>query len=277
MIQDIYPSEFKNSYIPAEPEKNSRIMLFAGDKLLSLYQEKTRSLHFPERNLFAENTGFTYLFTLNGEMFFLLEGAKELPAGYQLYTMEELRNLPLQTNTEIFAVFSAYHLQKWYSLSKYCGCCGSEMTHSSAERALICPRCGNRVYPRLNPAVIIGVINGDRILITRYRKGYQHNALVAGFVEFGETLEQTVEREVMEEVGLRVKNIRYYKSQPWGVSADLLAGFYCEVDGDDTICMDQSELKYAEWVARENIGLQPSDYSLTNAMMKAFKTNNENR
>ena len=119
--------------------------------------------------------------------------------------------------------------------------------------------------------MIIGIINGDKILITKYRKGYAHNALVAGFTEFGETLEQTVEREVMEEVGLIVKNIRYYKSQPWGMAEDLLAGFYCEVDGDDKIKMDEGELKYAEWVNRTEIELQPSDYSLTNEMMKLFR------
>ena len=110
----------------------------------------------------------------------------------------------------------------------------------------------------------------SKILITKYRSGYAHNALVAGFTEIGETLEQTVMREVMEETGVKVKNIRYYKSQPWGMASDLLVGFYCDVDGDDTIHMDSSELKYAEWVKREDVVLQPSDLSLTNEMMKMF-------
>jgi NAD+ diphosphatase len=80
-----------------------------------------------------------------------------------------------------------------------------------------------------------------------------------------------VAREVKEETGLKVKNIRYYKSQPWGMAQDILTGFYCEVDGDDTIRMDESELKYAEWVKREDIELQPNNLSLTNEMMKVFK------
>ena len=79
----------------------------------------------------------------------------------------------------------------------------------------------------------------------------------------------------MEEVGLKVKNIRYYKSQPWGVAADILMGFYCDVDGSDEIRMDASELKYAEWVKREDIVLQPTDYSLTNEMMKMFQEGRE--
>ena len=113
--------------------------------------------------------------------------------------------------------------------------------------------------------------NGDRLLVTQYSTGYQHFALVAGFTEIGETLEETVAREVMEETGLRVKNIRYYKSQPWGIADDLLAGFFCDVAGDDRIMMDPGELKLAEWRTREEIVLQPDHYSLTNEMMLIFK------
>ncbi len=79
----------------------------------------------------------------------------------------------------------------------------------------------------------------------------------------------------MEEAGLHVRNIRYYKSQPWGMASDLLVGFYCDVDGDDTIKMDESELKYAQWLGREEIELQPYEHSLTNEMMKLFKSGAE--
>ncbi len=121
------------------------------------------------------------------------------------------------------------------------------------------------------PAVIVGVINGDFLLITKYRNGNGTSALVAGFTEIGETLEETVEREVMEETGLKVKNIRYYKSQPWGVANDILAGYFCEVEGNTEIHLEEDELSYAEWVKREDIVLQPDESSLTNEMMKLFK------
>ena len=147
------------------------------------------------------------------------------------------------------------------------------MKNSEKERARVCGACGTTVYPRINPAVIVGVTWGDRLLITRYQGPNAINALIAGFTEIGETLEETVAREVMEEAGLKVKNIRYYKSQPWGIASDILAGFYCDVDGDPTIHRDDTELKYAEWVNREDIVLQPSDYSLTNEMMLMFKEN----
>ncbi len=149
------------------------------------------------------------------------------------------------------------------------------MKTDDKERALRCPDCGNIIYPRINPAVIVGVIKDDELLLTKYRTGFAHNALVAGFAEIGETLEETVAREVMEETGVSVKNIRYYKSQPWGMAEDLLVGFYCEADGDSEIRMDENELKYAAWVKREDIVLQPNNLSLTNEMMKLFKENKE--
>lgn len=75
----------------------------------------------------------------------------------------------------------------------------------------------------------------------------------------------------MEETGIKVKNIRYYKSQPWGIAQDILVGYFCEAEGDDEIRMDENELKYAQWVPRDEITLQPDSISLTNEMMKVFK------
>jgi NAD+ diphosphatase len=133
------------------------------------------------------------------------------------------------------------------------------------------------------PAVIVGLIkrgasrDEDEILLTKYngRSDVPYYALIAGFTEIGETFEQTVAREASEETGLKVKNISYYKSQPWGVVDDILAGFYCELDGSDEIVRDEDELSVAEWVRRENVVLQPDDFSLTNEMMTLFKEGRE--
>jgi len=217
-----------------------------------------------------------YLFSIDEEKYFLLridEPNPYIPESYAYHSVRELRDM--YTGKEVFAAFTAYHLWRWYEDNRICGRCGEKLLLGDEERSLVCPVCGNIVYPRINPAVIIGVINGDRILITRYRRGYGHSALVAGFTEIGETLEETVAREVMEETGVKVKNIRYYKSQPWGMAQDILVGFYCEVDGDSEIHMDEGELKYAEWVRREDIELQPNNHSLTNEMMRRFKESEE--
>ena len=175
----------------------------------------------------------------------------------------------------VFAATTGKHLSDWYRDTCYCGRCGTKMKHDGRERAMRCPAREYVTYPRIMPAVIVGVKNKDKILLTRYRTGFAHNALIAGFTEIGETVEETVKREVMEEAGIRVKNLHYYKSQPWGTANDILLGFYCEVDGDDTITMDRNELKYAEWVQREEIVLQPGTFSLTNEMMRRFKEGEE--
>ena len=102
-------------------------------------------------------------------------------------------------------------------------------------------------------------------------RAYKKYALLAGFTEIGETAEETVKREVMEEVGLKVKNIRYYKSQPWSFSDTLLMGFYCDLEGDGTITLDRNELALAEWFEREDIPEVTSNESLTNEMIMRFK------
>ena len=269
MIQDISPENLDNSYSEKTPTASSRILCFENDRILAKYDAGRKTLYFPA---YGEFEGMAvYAFSLSSVSWFLALKIVSRPSGYEEYTMQELRELKLGTNTEIFAAYTAFHLHRWYETSRFCGRCGAETELDHQERAKVCPICGNRIYPRINPAVIVGVIRGDDLLITRYRSGFRHNALIAGFTEIGETVEQTVEREVMEEVGLRVKNIRYYKSQPWGIASDLLMGFYCEADGDTTIHRDGNELGYAEWVRREEIALQPFDYSLTNEMMKAFR------
>ncbi len=136
---------------------------------------------------------------------------------------------------------------------------------------LRCPHCGNLIYPKIAPAILVAVTHGDKLLMTRYQgeptRGY---ALIAGFTEIGETAEDTVRREVMEEVGLRVKDIRYYGSQPWGMDSNLLMGFYARLDGEAEIHMDRQELSQAGWYRRDEISLRPDGYSLTNHMIQAF-------
>ncbi len=271
MIQDLYPSRFDNRFELRLPLPDSTVLFFRGDAVLAAYDEARGELVFPCRGDFAEDLSAVYAFSIDDRPFFLALRDTRAPEGFRLCAVRELRSLPLASNRGIFAVYSAYHLWKWYAGGRFCGACGGPAEPDGKERALFCPRCGVKTYPRINPAVIVGVTDGDRILLTKYRTGFAHNALVAGFTEFGETLEETVAREVMEEVGLRVKNIRYYKSQPWGIAADILMGFFCEVDGDPAIRMDKNELGYAAWVRREDVVLQPGEYSLTNEMMKLFR------
>ena len=129
------------------------------------------------------------------------------------------------------------------------------------------------MFPVIAPAVIVGVTNGDKILVTRYAgREFKGMALIAGFCEIGERAEDTVRREVLEEAGVRVKNIRYFDSQPWGFASDLLLGFYAELDGSDEIRIDEEELQSAVWISRDE--LEPvveNQLSLTGTMIERFR------
>lgn len=267
MIQDIFPDKLNNTYAPeAVPAENDTAVVSTPSGMLIRTGEGEL---FPTMGELGIKSGI-YLFSVNEKRYFLCAAPDKISDDFGFAEIRAIRDRKDIGTTDIYAAFTAKHLADWYRDVTFCGRCGKRMTHSEKERAMTCS-CGYTAYPRIMPAVIVGVINGDRILITRYRTGYRHNALIAGFTEIGETMEETVAREVMEEAGIKVKNIRYYRSQPWGMAGDILLGYYCDVDGDDDIHMDEGELRYAEWVKREDIELQPNELSLTNEMMKMFK------
>lgn len=272
MIQDIYPHRLRNEYHPERKAgADSPVFVFKGAELLVKIEDEQVSL--PLRREFQDDAEAIFLFQVDDTDYFLLRTENmTVPEGYRFVSIRRIRGEATGPREIIFAAYTAWQLAHWYSDNVYCGTCGGRTVLSKTERALVCPDCGRLIYPRIVPAVIVGVTNGDEIVLTRYAdRPLAYNALVAGFTEIGETFEQTVEREVMEELGLRVKNIRYYKSQPWAIVDDILAGFYCEVDGDPTIHRDTNELKSAIWTRREDIVLQPDEYSLTNEMMREFK------
>lgn len=272
MIQDIFPSKLNNAYVSCELSDEDYCLSF-DDQGQILLSDDNGTISFPRGEKFKDRR-IVYLFSLDDKRFFLLlDGSDAGQNGFSYRSLRDVRDC--FTGKEVFAVFTAYHLWKWYADNIFCGKCAGKLELDAKERALRCPECGNVIYPRINPAVIVGVKKGDSLLLTKYRQGYGHNALVAGFTEIGETLEETVAREVMEETGVKVKNIRYYKSQPWGMAQDILVGYFCEADGDGEIHMDEGELKYAEWVKREDIVLQPNNLSLTNEMMTVFKEGKE--
>ena len=221
---------------------------------------------------------FRYLFCLQEVNFFLWMGQAG-ESGDPNFSYESVRRLrQLISKDTCFGVMTAWHLYNWYRNNRFCGCCGQKTVHDDKERMLRCPNCGNMIFPKISPAVIIAVTDGDRLLLSKYAgRSYTHYALLAGYTEIGETLEQTVQREVMEEVGLRVKNIRYYKSQPWGVDGNVLMGFYCDLDGDDTIHLDTTELSLAQWHQRSNLPAHDDGISLTREMIRVFEEGREPR
>ena len=278
MIQDIYPHRLRNEFIPARPmDPEGLLFCFDGDSVLCRIENDSVAL--PRVKDIPSAAERRYLFALDDVPCYLdMDEQGRSADGMAWVSVRTLRRRAQGPREVIFATWTAFQLYNWYRDNRFCGRCGGETALALDERAVICPACNRRIYPRIIPAVIVGVTNGDEILMTKYRgRDIPYYALIAGFTEIGETLEQTVAREVMEEAGLRVKNIRYYKSQPWAIVDDLLAGFYCDVDGPTEIHMDASELKEAVWIRREDVVGQPNDFSLTNEMMLVFRDGKEPR
>lgn len=148
-------------------------------------------------------------------------------------------------------------LAEFYRSHKYCGYCGHEMYPSKTEWAMLCSHCRERYYPQIAPCIIVAIRRDDSILLvqhTRHRNGV--HTVLAGFVEVGETLEQAVAREVMEESGIKVRNLRYVTSQPWPFPQSLMTAFMAEYDSGD-IVIDPKELLEANWYRYDDLPLLP--------------------
>lgn len=270
MIQDIQPKVFHNEYMPRPIREDDVVFVFRGKEVL-LREKTDGALSFPTAGETTQ-TQLQYLFSIDDRAFFL---GREPVAGYEFGDLRLLRRC--QPQDLCFAGMTAWHLSDWYEGHRFCGRCGKAMHHHNTLRALQCDGCGNLVFPVIAPAVIVAVVHEDKILVTRYAgRGFKGMALVAGFCEIGETAEDTVHREVMEEAGLRVKNLRYFGSQPWGYASNLLLGYFCELDGSDEIHFDHEELSSAVWIRREDLEpVTENRLSLTGTMLETFRLGKE--
>lgn len=268
MLQDLEYGRLENEYRPVPPQNNDLVLCFRGPDVL-LHRCADDTLHLPSVSLFP-GRALRYAFRLRDTGYYLLSGDEmDAPAPF---AWERARSLRQTISREVcFAILTGWHLHTWYKNNRFCGGCGAELVHAENERMLRCPACVNLIFPRINPVVIAAVTDGDHLLLSRYAgRSYTSYALLAGYTELGETLEQTVAREVMEEVGLKVKNLRYYKSQPWGVDGNILMGFFCDLDGDGTIHLDENELSHAAWYPRNNLPARDDGFSLTREMIRVF-------
>jgi len=293
MIQDIEPFHLNNEF-PLEnakgPDEKSLLLLREGNQLWCRFREGILELPRVTKLQDALKSSDTaksengkqlrYLLAVDNTRFYMpTEDIRPQlkTLGYEAVSARDIRYA--QPAWLRFGALTAWQAAGWYANNRFCGRCGEEMTDGTKERSLVCPKCGNIIYPKLCPVVITAVTNGEKILLTKYagRDRYARFALVAGFAEIGETIEQTVAREVMEETGLKVKNLRYYMSQPWAYSESLLFGFFCDVDGSDEVTVDGKELSTAVWTKRQDIPVYDDEISLTHEMMRAFREGKETK
>ena len=254
--------------------------IFAGDRLLARQQDHRAQLPLitgPEQlGLTAER--IVYLGYVEGQAEKTDCYAAEIAADAPIpegYLADGLRNLyPLLDEPFLAIAGRAVQLVAYDRTNQFCGQCGGRTVDQAHERAKRCPTCGLIVYPRLSPAIIIAVTrqtdDGPRILLARnHRFPVGRYSVLAGYVEPGETLEACAAREVGEEVGIRLRNIRYFGSQPWPFPNSLMIGFTAEYDGGD-IALEESELADAQWFAPSALPSIPPPFTIARKLIDWF-------
>ncbi len=167
----------------------------------------------------------------------------------------------------------AKQLAHWLYDNQYCGRCGDPVGYSAKFSSLTCTTCGFTIFPRLSPACIVLISRGEEILLARsphFTKGMY--SLLAGFVEAGESVEDAVHREVYEEVGIRVKNLRYFGSQPWPFPHSLMLGFFAEYDSGE-LRLQEDEIEDARWFTKESVPPLPNLSSISGIMISHWLKN----
>jgi NAD+ diphosphatase len=186
-------------------------------------------------------------------------------------TFVDLRSLYGIIDEDLFLLAGkAFQIVSWDQAHQFCGRCGSQTQEQPGERAKICPKCGFISYPRICPAVITAIIKDDKILLA-HAKAFKANmhSLIAGFLEPGETLEECVQREITEEVGIKVRNIKYFSSQPWPFPNSMMIGFTAEYESGE-IAVDGVEISEAGWFGVDNLPELPSEVSIARRIINWY-------
>ena len=272
MIQDIFPHRFNNQYLAGQNvNETDWLFHFQGNELL--LKTDGDQYRIPQKQDFPNpsTAQTTFLFTINDISCFLMPDRPGLIlSGFEYKDMNFVRAID---QPEIaWAGLAAFQLKNWYAQNKFCGKCGSPIQHKSDERALFCSSCKTIIFPKISPAIIVAILSGDKILLAR-NASFTNNrfALIAGYVDVGETLEQAVRREIKEEVGIEIKKLSYYASQPWPLSASLMLGFVAEADDRQPILIDNREIVEAGWFSRGNLPAHPANTSIAGEMIEKFE------
>jgi NAD+ diphosphatase len=194
----------------------------------------------------------------NGEQFVATHTTHDISDKITAKT-RSLRSLLFNESDIDFSVAGkASQILSWYRTHRYCGVCGNKTSQHEDQRALFCDNCGEQYFPRINPCAIMLVTRGSEVLLARsarFRSGFF--SCLAGFIEVGETAEDTVRREVMEEVGVEVENIRYIKSQSWPFPSQLMLGFHADYKSGE-IVPEPGEIEEAAFYDVNDLPTVPS-------------------
>jgi NAD+ diphosphatase len=211
-----------------------------------------------------------YLGRLGDTECYAAELVGSLPPGYAPRPFREV--IAVQDDLFFRVASQASQLLTWAANHRYCGRCGTATVRAAGERAMGCPSCGNQCFPRVSPAVIVAVLRGDEILLARaprFPPGMY--SVLAGFVEAGESLEDCVHREVREECGIEVTDLRYFGSQSWPFPHSLMVAYIAHYAAGD-MSADPQELDDARWFRRENLPVLPLRVSIARRMIEWYQS-----
>ncbi|MFG1497113.1 NAD(+) diphosphatase [Saccharospirillum sp. HFRX-1] len=245
----------------------------SSDDRLLLWQDG--ELVSPEDNWVQQRSEWSAHPLLNEEFVGLLDGHAYYTA--QLDSTESwprlgLRDIGLRSETAFMLAARARGLLDWRRQHRFCGQCGQTTTRLPGESAMVCEPCKLRFYPRVSPCVIVLITRGPEVLLAqgvRHRSSGWYSTL-AGFVETGESLEQAVHREIREEVGVEVTNLRYQGSQTWPFPHQLMLGFWADYAGGD-IVPEPGEIADAQWFHVDQLPQFPPGFSIAGYMIEAYR------
>ncbi|QSP96324.1 NAD(+) diphosphatase [Marinobacter salinisoli] len=259
-----------NEWLPGwttdSPAPGDWLLLVSGTEILKPAEGWLVPVSKPEFS--AEQGAAVSLGTLGGQPVFV--------AGNQAGVSPELEAVSLRDallmaeDVPAGLLSTGFQLWQWWHDHRYCGRCGTETGMHATERAKWCEPCAIPWYPRLAPCVIVVIRKDDRMLLAKSSRVKRHfYSLIAGFVEPGESLESAVGREVKEETGLDVTNIRYFSSQPWPFPHQLMVGFFADYAGGELI-LQEDELVDADWFVPGQMPPVPPDTTIAGRLIQAM-------
>jgi NAD+ diphosphatase len=271
-------SSIYESYVPALEFSDSAIkssIVFVADSDKLLIKRVEGEVAFPCLSDFSpdltNDEETEYLGTLGASHCFCLPYRETIaiPDGFVFKSLRMMLREGVDENLGLVAS-RAVHIADWSRRSKYCGVCGGPTEKNNGERAKRCPSCGNIIYPRISPAIIIAVVKDDKLLLA-HNKGFKERwySTLAGFIEPGESIEACAQREVEEEVGIRIKNIKYFASQPWPFPDSLMIGLTAEYDGGE-VTPDGIEIDDADFFSAGGLPETPGRNSVAGRLIEWF-------
>ncbi len=271
--------EFRSGIIPPEESHEAAWWFaFKEDRLL-VYEDSTSlripsAVNFSDFGLAASSTH--YLGLLDSRPCYAVELSDDVTAPEGM-TFEGLRQVYDRVDEDLFWVAAqAVQIVEWERTHRFCGRCGVRTESRETERAKRCPQCGLLHFPRLAPAVIVLIERGDKVLMARSRRFPPGMfSVLAGFVEPGESLEEAVVREVKEEVGISIRDLRYFGSQPWPFPHSLMIGFTAAYAGGE-ISIDPAEIEEAGWFTADHLPPPPGKISIARKLIDWFVAKNQN-